>query len=213
MKLRGTVGIKFVSMNPMTHHSQSSFFLTFSISSSSFIPKDAGDPINSHMPHRMGVDKILGVNPRLVVLVHDDKWLDDDVDDHICPCGLSRRIRSFGVRSEPNDMTSIIQKENETCKIYVRGYDQDGRALLYMRPAMENTKDAVNNVRHVVWNLEKAIACSSKQGRSKICIVIDYEGFFPASCSTSRYILDILQNHYPERMHKAYICNPPFVFR
>ena len=78
---------------------------------------------------------------------------------------------------------------------------------------MENTKDAVNNVRHVVWNLEKAIACSSKQGRSKICIVIDYEGFFPASCSTSRYILDILQNHYPERMHKAYICNPPFVFR
>jgi CRAL/TRIO domain len=118
--------------------------------------------------------------------------------------------------NEPNDMTSVIQQENETCKIYVRGYDQDGRALLYMRPAKENTKDAVNNVRHVVWNLEKAIACSSKQGRSKICIVIDYDGFallHAPPFSTSRYILEILQNHYPERMHKAYICNPPFVFR
>ena len=114
MKLRGTVGIKFVSMNPMTHHSQSSFFLTFSISSSSFIPKDAGDPINSHMPHRMGVDKILGVNPRLVVLVHDDKWLDDDVDDHICPCGLSRRIRSFGLRSHISPTKSIVVASGTT---------------------------------------------------------------------------------------------------
>jgi CRAL/TRIO domain len=118
--------------------------------------------------------------------------------------------------NEPNAMTPILQKENETSKLYVRGYDQEGRALLYMRPAKENTNDAENNMRHLVWNLEKAIACSSKHGRSKICIVIDYDGFalrHSPPLSTSRYTLDILQKHYPERMHKAYICNPPFVFR
>ena len=31
--------------------------------------------------------------------------------------------------------------------------------------------------------------------------------------STSKFTLDILQKHYPERMFKAYILNPPFVFR
>ena len=116
----------------------------------------------------------------------------------------------------PNSMSAIIQKENETSKLYVRGYDKDGRALLYMRPAKENTQDAVNNMRHLVWNLEKAIACSAKNGRSKICIIIDYDEFqlrHAPPMSTSRYTLDILQKHYPERMHKAYICNPPFVFR
>ena len=116
----------------------------------------------------------------------------------------------------PNEMTPIIQKENETCKLYVRGYDQQGRALLYMRPAQENTQDAVNNMRHLVWNLEKAIACSAQRGQRKVCIVIDYDGFLlrhSPSLSTSRYTLDILQKHYPERMHKAYVCNPPFVFR
>jgi len=118
--------------------------------------------------------------------------------------------------NEKNEMTPIIEKENETSKLYVRGYDKEGRALLYMRPSKENTNDMVNNMRHLVWNLEKAIACSSKEGRSKVCIVIDYDGFslrHAPSLSASRYSLDILQKHYPERMHKAYICNPPFVFR
>lgn len=113
-------------------------------------------------------------------------------------------------------MTPIMEKENETCKLYVRGYDNEGRALLYMRPAKENTQDAVNNMRHLTWNLEKAIACSAKNGRSKVCIIIDYDEFslrHAPPLSTSRYTLDILQKHYPERMHKAYICNPPFVFR
>jgi hypothetical protein len=113
-------------------------------------------------------------------------------------------------------MTPILETENETCKLYVRGYDKEGRALLYMRPAKENTNNALHNMIHLTFNLEKAIACSAKNGRSKICIVIDYEGFalrHAPPLSTSRYTLDILQKHYPERMHKAYICNPPFVFR
>jgi hypothetical protein len=113
-------------------------------------------------------------------------------------------------------MAKIISKENETGKIYARGHDKDGRALMYMRPSKENTNDEVNNMRHLVFQIEKAIACSGKNGRSKICLLIDYEGFklrHSPPLSTSRHTLDILQKHYPERMYRAYVCNPPFVFR
>jgi hypothetical protein len=115
-----------------------------------------------------------------------------------------------------NEMASILQKENETGKIYTRGYDKDGRAMMYMRPAKENTNNETNNMRHLVFQLEKAIACSAKNGQSKICLVIDYLGFQlwnAPPMSTSRRTLDILQKHYPERMYCAYVCNPPFVFR
>jgi len=30
---------------------------------------------------------------------------------------------------------------------------------------------------------------------------------------TSRAVLNILQSHYPERLHRAYLINTPFVFR
>jgi hypothetical protein len=113
-------------------------------------------------------------------------------------------------------MAKIIEQENETGKIYARGYDKDGRAMMYMRPARENTNIEVNNMRHLVFQLEKTISCSNKNGQSKICLVIDYDGFRLRDApplSTSRYTLDILQKHYPERMYRAYVCNPPFIFR
>ncbi len=114
------------------------------------------------------------------------------------------------------EMADIISQENETGKIYIRGYDKDGRALMYMRPGRENTLNEGNNMRHLVFQLEKAIACSVKNGHGKICLVIDYAGFTLAKSppmSTSKRTLEILQRHYCERMYRAYVCNPPFVFR
>jgi hypothetical protein len=71
--------------------------------------------------------------------------------------------------------------------------------------------------RHLVYHLERAIACTRrKSGREKICIVIGYQGFRLSNAppmSTVRHTLSILQHHYPERMHRAYICDPPLVFR
>jgi hypothetical protein len=124
-------------------------------------------------------------------------------------------------RYKKEELASLIRKENDSGKMYVRGYDKEGRALLYMRPAKENTKgDEMNNLRHLVFNLEKAIACSSSKKKEKqqekICLVIDYDGFqlrHSPPMSTSRKTLEILQHHYPERMHRVYLCNPPLLFR
>jgi len=114
-------------------------------------------------------------------------------------------------------LREIMKEENQTGKIYCRGYDKDGRVVMYMRPHHENTKDETNQMRHLVYNLERAIACTAhKSGREKINLVIDYRGFRVRDSpplSTSKYTLDILQKHYPERMYRAYVCNPPYIFK
>lgn len=131
--------------------------------------------------------------------------------------GVVDLVRCLEESSDHPELAAVLQKENETGKMYARGYDKDGRVLMYMRPGKENTMDETNNMRHLVFQLEKAIACSRKRNnQSKLCIVIDYMGFQlrkAPSLGTSKRTLDILQKHYPERMHRAYICNPPFVFR
>jgi hypothetical protein len=117
---------------------------------------------------------------------------------------------------QDEDLAAILREENETGKIYVRGYDKDGRALMYMRPGNENTMHENNNMRNLVFQIEKAVACSGKNGYGKICLVIDYEGFSitnTPSMSASKRTLTILQRHFCERMYRVYICNPPFVFR
>ena len=129
---------------------------------------------------------------------------------------MNRIIDCFGENGD-EEMQTILREENATGKIYVRGFDREGRAAMYMRPHHENTKDEVNQMRHLVFNLEKAVACTrSKSGYEKINLMIDYAGYrlrdMPPM-STARYTLDILQKHYPERMFKAYVINPPFVFR
>jgi len=114
------------------------------------------------------------------------------------------------------DLATILRKESETGKMYVRGYDKDGRALIYMRPSNENTNHEDNNMIYLVHQLEKAIACSQKNEQGKICLVIDYDGMKLSqvpSVSSSKKTLNILQCHYCERMYRVYICNPPLVFK
>ena len=79
-------------------------------------------------------------------------------------------------------------------------------------------------MRDLVFHLEKAVACTARKSAQlhdgkpleKINLVIDYEGFKLQNAppmSTTRYTLDILQKHYPERMKHAYLLHPPLVFR
>lgn len=115
------------------------------------------------------------------------------------------------------EMRAVMEREAVTGKIYVRGFDNEGRAAMYMRPQNENTHVELDNMRHLVYNLERARACTRKRsGLEKIVLMIDYEGFRirdSPPMSTTRYTLNILQNHYPECMYKSYIMNAGVVFR
>ena len=150
--------------------------------------------------------------------------------------------------------SDVIAKENETGKLYVRGYTREGHALVYMKPRYENTSNHDGNLKHLVYNIERAISSMKKRGpiepskekksgdacsetsssiwsfdssgtpplasrmpdyQEKLAIMIDYEGFSVFNSppmKTSKETLSILQNHYPERLFRAYLVRPPFIF-
>ena len=120
------------------------------------------------------------------------------------------------VNGEFDELMSI---ENATGKMYTRGYDREGSAVMYMKPGLENTNSETDQMRHLVYILERAIAATSKHSngkQEKICILIDFEQFSAWNSppmSTTRHTLTILQDHYPERMKRAFICNPPAYFK
>ena len=133
------------------------------------------------------------------------------------------------VDSEFRDMMIL---ENATGKVYVRGYNKEGRSLIYMYNDRNNTNHELNNMRHLCWNIEKAIACTRRKSREiggndcddgkkklpldKHCLIMDMSNFSMRSApplSTSKFTLDILQKHYPERIYRIYVCHAPFAFR
>lgn len=116
------------------------------------------------------------------------------------------------------ELASVIAEENATGKGYVRGFDKCGRPVIYMRSRLENTNDHEGNLRHLVYNLERAIAVAEAKGKGveKVCLVIDFNGFSlmkQPPMKTSRATLDILQNHYPERLGVCFCIDPPWVFQ
>eukprot|EP00968_Pinguiococcus_pyrenoidosus_P011656 scaffold955_cov250-Pinguiococcus_pyrenoidosus.AAC.3 len=87
-----------------------------------------------------------------------------------------------------------------------------------MRPAFENTGDHDGNINHLIYNMERACAMlrAKATGVEKLMLLVDYKNyslFNAPPMKTSRATLDILQNHYPERLGCAMLLNPPFIFR
>jgi len=131
--------------------------------------------------------------------------------------------REFGLDALYDEKwVEVLAKENSTGKMYARGFSLCGRPLLYMKPRHENTHDYDGNLKHLVYNMERASsimnssdseAKSGNEGK-KIILLIDYKGYSllnAPSMKTSMDTLSILQNHYPERLFRAYCINPPFI--
>jgi len=124
----------------------------------------------------------------------------------------------FGLhRFMDDEWMDVVRKENETGKTYVRGFDKEGHVIIYMKPRCENTNNHDGNLKHLVYNLEKAIQCMEAKGGNveKLSLIVDYHGFSLLNApplKTSLAVLSILQNHYPERLFRAYCVRPPWIF-
>ncbi|KAG5079215.1 hypothetical protein JHK86_003280 [Glycine max] len=109
-----------------------------------------------------------------------------------------------------------IAHEGETGKVSRANFhDRLGRTVLIMRPGMQNTTSAEDNIRHLVYLLENAILNLS-EGQEQMSWLIDFTGLSLStnmSVKTSRDIIHILQNHYPERLAIAFMYNPPRIFQ
>lgn len=117
---------------------------------------------------------------------------------------------------EMKQLRNIILKENETGKIYARGYDKHGHAILYFYLARENTNHNENNIKHLVYHIERAIAASAKNNCEKIIIIMDFTDWTmkqSAPMSVTKETIHILQDCYVERLLRVYMTNAPVLFR
>jgi len=94
----------------------------------------------------------------------------------------------------------------------VNGFDRDGRPIVWLRPSRENTKPSPTQIRHLIFQLERAIDLMP-EGVEKMALVVDYKGATSnnnPSMKTVKEVIHILQNHYVERLGKGIVVNVPF---
>ena len=105
---------------------------------------------------------------------------------------------------------SDIEIEARSGKQVLSGFDKGGRPLMYLIPQRENTRDYDNQLKYTVYGLEKAIE-RMPHGVEQLVLVIDYEKIGMTNApplSVSRRFLQIVGDHYPDRLHKAFLINP-----
>eukprot|EP00923_Selenidium_pygospionis_P053226 GHVN01092217.1.p1 GENE.GHVN01092217.1~~GHVN01092217.1.p1 ORF type:complete len:660 (+),score=84.50 GHVN01092217.1:196-2175(+) len=113
-----------------------------------------------------------------------------------------------------------VEHLNREGNLYRLGFDRDGRAVVMMWP----TEDAVSGkddeqIKNIIYHVERAIASMGVepeiQMQDSIILIVNYSNLASSSqpsISATRTFLEIFSNHYPERLHKAFIVNAPWYF-
>lgn len=109
-----------------------------------------------------------------------------------------------------------VEVEAETGKIYRTNFhDKKGRSVLVLAPGRQNTTGHEGQMKHLVYCLENAIL-NLPEDQEQMVWLIDYGGWSLRNSppmKTSLETLNILQNHYPERLAAAILYKPPYLFQ
>lgn len=84
---------------------------------------------------------------------------------------------------KPNHI-KFEEVNEEVCsgKLYIANFtDKKSNPVIVMRPRNQNTKDYDDQIRLLVYTLERAVAMGAKSGSGKFIWMIDFTGY------TSRY--------------------------
>lgn len=114
--------------------------------------------------------------------------------------------REYGVEKLTPDYISV---ENETGKQIILGYDIHGRPCLYLLPSNQNTEKSDRQIQHLVFMLERVIDIMGPD-QETLALVVNYKESKSGQNATfgqAKQTLNILQNHYPERMGRALVIN------
>ncbi|XP_073144081.1 uncharacterized protein [Henckelia pumila] len=108
-----------------------------------------------------------------------------------------------------------IAIEGETGKVFRANFrDRHGRTVLILRPGLQNTTSLDNQIKHLVYLIENAIL-NLPEGQEQMAWLIDFTGWSLSTnvpIKSARDTVNILQNHYPERLAIAFLYNPPRIF-
>jgi len=116
---------------------------------------------------------------------------------------------------KPQEITSKdIEEEALTGKMYVHGHDTKGRPVVIMRPDRENTSNGDGQLKYLVFTLETAVKMMP-EGVSQIVWVISFTNFSMLNAppvNQTLSVINILSNHYPERLALCYMYDTPWIF-
>ncbi|KAJ6531871.1 CRAL/TRIO domain-containing protein [Mycena capillaripes] len=104
-----------------------------------------------------------------------------------------------------------VEPEAVTGKQILLGFDVNGRPGLYLIPSRQNTTESTRQVQFTVWMLERCIELMPPSVESLDLLINYADKAKNPSFATSRAVLSILQDHYPERLGLALILNVPFL--
>lgn len=99
-------------------------------------------------------------------------------------------------------------------KLFINGKDKEGRPLVFMIPRNENSKDYENNVKYLVYILERAVD-QMEDGVEQMVLMMDFKGFAKGNSvplSVCKEVITILSNHYPERLGIGLMVDTPWLF-
>lgn len=129
--------------------------------------------------------------------------------------------REVGITHGPEDKKPLTGKdvaiENETGKETLLGFDRDRRPLFYMKNGRQNTESSFRQVQQLIYMMESAVTLCP-QGVEKITVLVDFKAYKEPGIITdkappvsiARACLNVMQNHYPERLAKCVLINIPW---
>ncbi|CAN0417254.1 unnamed protein product [Pylaiella littoralis] len=101
-------------------------------------------------------------------------------------------------------------------KMYVRGFDREGRPIIHYRPGLERSFDVEKGLNLLFYTLERAENMLPK-GQTQFAVVADCSGFGPSKTPPLPMLKTAfvtMQRHYPMRLGYVVIVNAggPIVF-
>ena len=99
--------------------------------------------------------------------------------------------------------------------------DKKGRLMVYMRPGKSPDSPLVRAqyVLYMAWLMETAAkeVDTKHTAQEKMTWIVDFgnskiQGGFEENIKLSRDVINVMQNHYPERLGMGFILNPPLPF-
>ncbi|KAG6817660.1 hypothetical protein H0H87_005417 [Tephrocybe sp. NHM501043] len=119
--------------------------------------------------------------------------------------------REYGIYDAVS--ASHVEPEAVTGKQVLFGYDVRGRPALYLFPSRQNTDEPKRQIEFTVWMLERTIDLMNP-GVETLALLINYgDKAKNPSLGVARSVLNILQDHYPERLGAALILNVPWMLQ
>jgi len=118
---------------------------------------------------------------------------------------------------KPHHITEAqIQGPLKIGTMFNSGFDKLNRPIIYVKPGAHSPNTIEERIMYVSWLMEH-VAKLMGENVEQVLIIMDFSEFgkrakSPDSRQTAQAIINILQNHYPERLGSAIVINSPWYF-